>query len=63
MCENEKLIIAVLEAVTENAGKKKLTCEAAFELAERFKTDKLEVSKICNQNNIKISACQLGCFR
>ncbi|NQT03400.1 MAG: hypothetical protein HQ580_15335 [Planctomycetes bacterium] len=56
---------AVLESA--NSGqpsddKKRLTCTKAFELAEKFEMEIIEIGRICNKHNIKICKCQLGCF-
>lgn len=66
--ENDKAqlldaIIECVEARQEPDGRKKLTCAEAFELAMRFETEIIEVGRICNQNNIRICRCQLGCFK
>ena len=47
----------------EPDGRKKLTCAEAFELARRFEIEVIEVGRICNQNNVRICKCQLGCFK
>jgi hypothetical protein len=62
VAEKENLIIAVLKQAKEIDGRKKLTCAEAFELARQFKVGIIEIGRICNQNNIKIHKCQLGCF-
>ena len=61
MDKNEQL----LEAVTKSASgdQKALTCAEAFELAEKFDAQIAEIGRICNQNNVKICKCQLGCFK
>ena len=59
---NEELINAVLKKAKLVDGRKKLTCAEAFELARQFKVGIIEIGRICNQNNIKIHKCQLGCF-
>lgn len=53
----------VLEAAVEIDGKKKMPCTKAFELAEKHSISLKEIGECCNQNNIKIFACQLGCFK
>jgi len=65
MDKKEELINAVLESA--NSGqpsddKKRLTCTKAFELAEKFEMEIIEIGRICNKHNIKICKCQLGCF-
>ena len=59
----EDLAGAVIERARESDGKRKLTCAEALELAKQFGAEAVEVGRICNQNNIKICKCRLGCFR
>ena len=63
MTKEQGLIEAVVEKAKELDGKKQLTCKEAFELAEEFGAEILEVGSICNQQNIRIRHCQLGCFK
>jgi hypothetical protein len=43
-------------------NKKRITCAEAFKLARKYKMEIIEIGRICNENNIKICKCQLGCF-
>jgi len=61
MDQKQQLINAVLEQL-QKAGRKKLACAEAFEIAREFKVEVIEIGRICNQHNIKICKCQLGCF-
>ena len=63
MAVNEELTEAVIKSAVMIDGKKKLACAKAFGLAENFGVEKLEIMRICNSNNIRISNCQLGCFK
>jgi hypothetical protein len=63
MSENAELVDAVIEAATEVEGRKKLACTEAFRLAERFGAEKVEIGRICNAHKIRITKCQLGCFK
>ncbi len=56
------LINAVLERAQETDGRKKLACAEAFELAKEFEVEVIEIGRICNQQNVRIRKCQLGCF-
>ncbi|RLC48526.1 MAG: hypothetical protein DRH70_00815 [Candidatus Coatesbacteria bacterium] len=60
---NDELVIAVIDASYEEGGRRKLNCADAFKLAERLKVALHEVSRVCNERNIRISNCQLGCFK
>ncbi|MBL7187689.1 MAG: hypothetical protein ISS70_15310 [Phycisphaerae bacterium] len=66
MDKKEQLVEAVLASARggkEAARQERLTCAEAFELAEKFDAEIAEVGRICNQNNVKICKCQLGCFK
>jgi molybdate-binding protein len=65
MDRNEQLVDAVLKFVNderESGTRKQLTCTEAFELAKKFETEIIEIGHICNQHDIRICKCQLGCF-
>ena len=62
MDKSEDLVNAVLEQAREINGKKKLACAQAFELANEFQVEVIEIGRICNRQKIKICKCQLGCF-
>jgi len=65
MIKEEELLNSILK-VTNNGksseDKKRLTCAEAFELAKKFDVEIIEIGRMCNQHNIKICKCQLGCF-
>lgn len=48
--------------ITDNLVEKKLECKIACDIASRFKVNKMTVSGICEDMNIKINECQLGAF-
>ncbi len=50
-------------AVVEVEGKKKLACAKAFILAQEYQVKLMDIARYCNQNDIRISRCQLGCFK
>ena len=62
MGKRQDLTDAVLERAQKSQGRKRLTCADAFELAREFVTELIQIGRICNRHNIKISKCQLGCF-
>jgi hypothetical protein len=53
---------SVIDVVRNTAVENRLSCEKARELAEELKVPVNEIGRICNVLNIKITACQLGCF-
>jgi len=66
MDTNMKLVDAILSSANDaqgSNGTKSLTCEKAFRLAEEYEAHLAEIGRICNQHNIKICKCQLGCFK
>ena len=50
------------KSIQEAASQGKLTCPAAFKIAEEEKCSLAEVGETCNKLKIKIMSCQLGCF-
>lgn len=55
----------LLEAVTKSAGgrRERLMCTEAFDLAKKFDAELAEIGRICNEHDVKICKCQLGCFK
>jgi hypothetical protein len=60
MTENEKIIE---NAAVLRDGKKKLTCTEARQLAKKHNISLKEVGDTCNNLGIKITDCELGCFK
>ena len=52
----------IIEAIRAGAVNNRLACEKAHELSAALCISLQEIGAICNDLNIKISACQLGCF-
>ncbi len=61
--ENNQISAAITASAVEIDGKTKLSCAKAFEIAEQFAISKQDIGQLCNENEIKITACQLGCFK
>ena len=59
---NEELINEILKRTFKEGDIVKLTCEGALTIAEQFGVEPLEVGIICNDRNIRLCQCQLGCF-
>ncbi|NLJ71846.1 MAG: hypothetical protein GX333_02385 [Syntrophomonadaceae bacterium] len=53
---------AVVAKLKEVATGGKISCTEARQLATDFKVKNAEVGKLCNENDIKIYGCELGCF-
>jgi hypothetical protein len=62
MDENE-IIEQVLRRARDVGGKKQISCADALDLAGRFDSPPAEIGRICNENDIRIRSCQLGCFK
>ena len=63
MSIDKELIDAVLDTAASENGRRKLTCAEAFALAGEFDAQIAEIGRVCNQQNVKICKCQLGCFK
>ncbi|MBN2184185.1 MAG: hypothetical protein JW746_02545 [Candidatus Krumholzibacteriota bacterium] len=59
----EEIGKVIEDAVTLEEGIKKLSCAKAFIIADDYGVKLSDISRYCNSNKIKISNCQLGCFR
>ena len=53
---------AVKEAIRKSLVKDRLSCKAAWDIADRLGLRRLEVSSACETMGIRISSCQLGTF-
>jgi hypothetical protein len=53
---------ALKEAIHKSLMKDRLSCKAAWDIADRFGVRRLEVSSACETLKVKISSCQLGTF-
>ena len=62
MENQEALEKAVLASVSVEQERKKLRCQDALAIADRCEVSPGEIKKLCNRLEIKIIACQLGCF-
>ena len=60
---HDEIVSAVLEKTFEEEGKVKLTCASALGLADRFDVRPAVIGGMCNENDVRICHCQLGCFR
>ena len=50
------------EAINNASSKGRLSCENAWNIADRLKIDRMTVSAGCETMGIKITQCQLGAF-
>ena len=49
-------------AIRKAMDGERITCKAAWDLAQEMSLTRLEVSSACEAMSVKISACQLGAF-
>jgi hypothetical protein len=61
MNNREQLVETIVKSSDGNP--KKLSCAKAFHLAQEYEAKLAEIGRICNDNNVKICKCQLGCFK
>ena len=61
MDKKEQLTEAVLRS--SDGKRKRLSCAEAFVLAQKYEAKLAEIGRICNDNDVKICKCQLGCFK
>lgn len=40
-----------------------ISCSAALHIAEKAGTSSQKIGRLLNEMNIKVKACQLGCFK
>lgn len=62
MAATEQLIEAVSKATVLKDGRTTLSCSDAFTLAEDLDAELSSIYVFCNEHEIKIVRCQLGCF-
>lgn len=63
MSENTEITNVVAQASTEVDGTKTLPCAKALGIAADLGVDPVQIGQNCNQQKIKITGCQLGCFK
>ena len=52
-----------IQSIFEKEGiTTEILCGKAFRIAEKYGVPTIEIAKYCSENEIKIRACQLGCF-
>ncbi len=50
------------EKILASAQDGRLACPEAFAIASQLNCPRAEVGKMCNELEVKIAECQLGCF-
>jgi hypothetical protein len=59
----EKAQDLVLASTREVNGQRRISCAQAFEVHHQHGIALGDIGKICDENNVRICACQLGCFK
>ena len=59
----EKVMPALEDAIRASLVENRLTCAAAWGIADKLGIKKMDVSSACETLEIKISTCQLGSFK
>jgi hypothetical protein len=62
MKERMQIIQAITAVTVEMNEKRKLSCEDALRIAHEYQVAPEEIGRLCDEENIKVHACQLGCF-
>ena len=62
MKSDEELVAAVVARSQEAQGRRSLTCAEALALAAELDVEAARIGRICDQEKIRLCACQLGCF-
>jgi len=52
----------IIEAVRKASAGGKITCEQAHDLGRELGVPLQEIGAACNELQIQVAACQLGCF-
>jgi len=53
----------IRQSIERAAADSRVACGLLLELAERTATPPKRIGQLCNEMGIRISNCQLGCFR
>jgi len=61
--KRKEMTRAVLAAAREENGRRYLKCAEAWRLAGKFGVKPVEIGRLCQQHDVKVTACQLGLFR
>jgi len=51
------------QEILKRAVEGKIACRQCFEIAKECDASLKIIGELCNEKNVKIHACQLGCFK
>lgn len=60
---DQNLVQAILSRAVKENDRLRISCGDAFKIAEECGVDPSVIGKICNEQNIRICRCRLGCFK
>jgi len=52
----------IRDLIMEQQADNRISCEAAWEIAEKTGASKIHIGRLLDEMKIKIHSCQLGCF-
>ncbi len=61
--DREKILNLIRPCLADVQGKPSLSCKKAFVLAEEHDLKLSDIGAVCRMEMIRISRCQLGCFK
>jgi nucleoside-triphosphatase THEP1 len=53
----------ILDEVKKHSKSKRISCASCFNIADKLDVPLKTIGRLCNENKIRISYCQLGCFK
>ncbi len=59
---DDRMIREILSRSDGEGRHKTLSCKEAFAIAGEYGVDTAIIGRICNEQKIRITCCQLGCF-
>ncbi len=62
MSNHEEIAAAVRQVAIEEEGRTIIRCAQAFALARKAGVSIAEVGAVCEELDVRITQCQLGCF-
>jgi len=52
----------IRDLIMKQQADNRISCEAAWEIAEKTGASKIHIGRLLDEMKIKIHSCQLGCF-
>ncbi len=56
------IVAEIAKHADERNGSRYLTCHRAHVIGEELDVSLARIGQLCEQTNVRIAACQLGCF-